>query len=48
MLRLHVEVAADLVHLALAFVGISAAAGLDRLRSAPVRWRGRSVRLERP
>lgn len=32
----------------LAFVAISAAAGLDRLRSAPVRWRGRSVSLERP
>ena len=31
----------------LAFVTISAAAGLDRLRAAPVRWRGRTVRLER-
>ncbi len=31
-----------------AFVAISAGAGLDRLRAAPVRWRGRSVRLERP
>lgn len=32
----------------LAFVGISAAAAIDHLRRAPVRWRGRAVRLERP
>ena len=32
----------------LAFVAISAAAAIDHARAAPVRWRGRSVRLERP
>jgi hypothetical protein len=29
----------------IAFIAVSAAAGLDHLRGAPVRWRGRTVAL---